>query len=429
MSDAGLQIALAQLIDGGVTSYHVATLLEARLRELGMVPLGPGNAVEGASGTIVRFRGAVAAVLPGRNAAPEAAPLVLAAHTDSPGLVLKLHSATVCPGGYRIPVELYGSPILSTWFDRDLAVAGRAVATEARDTVLEIRSRTPVGIIPSLASHLTPRSDRGREPDPQRDLALLVPDPDPNGDDAPRAVTDRLLRASGVDPASIAAVELQLVPDTPSRFIGDRAPFVVAARLDNLLGCFVNLEVMRRVRETATRPVVALFLDNEEIGSLTASGARGSLFADLVRRLSGGARDEGGFPGGRLLKGLLVSNDAAHALNPNRPDSHDPGYAPHPGKGPAVKLSAAGRYAGDLTAVALMEHAARVASQPLQYYRVRSDRVSGSTVGPMLAAELGMSAVDFGLPILAMHSVRETGSMADVVSAIELLTTLVREEW
>ncbi|MEO8749673.1 MAG: M18 family aminopeptidase, partial [Allobranchiibius sp.] len=38
---------------------------------------------------------------------------------------------------------------------------------------------------------------------------------------------------------------------------------------------------------------------------------------------------------------------------------------------------------------------------------VRSDLPCGSTVGPVTAAGLGVSTVDFGAPMLSMHSVRE----------------------
>jgi aspartyl aminopeptidase len=65
------------------------------------------------------------------------------------------------------------------------------------------------------------------------------------------------------------------------------------------------------------------------------------------------------------------------------------------------------KYATDSLGAAAFALACAQAGVPMQRYVVRSDLRSGSTVGPMTAALTGGTTVDFGAPVLSMHSSRE----------------------
>ncbi len=51
----------------------------------------------------------------------------------------------------------------------------------------------------------------------------------------------------------------------------------------------------------------------------------------------------------------------------------------------------------------------------------------GSTVGPAMAARLGLPGVDVGVPMLAMHSTRETCALSDISDMTDILAAFFGE--
>jgi len=191
--------------------------------------------------------------------------------------------------------------------------------------------------------------------------------------------------------------------------------FVSSGRLDDLGCTHASVSALCAVAgEPAPQHVSTLVLfDNEEIGSVSATGARGAWLGRQLERsvlARGGTRDD--FL--RAVAGSVhVSADMSHATHPNYPDRHEPEHQIALNGGPIVKVSANVLYATDAKTHAAFLLAAEQAEVPVQYFVNRSGVRSGSTIGPYVAAGLAMPTVDVGNPALAMHSARELCGAAD----------------
>ncbi|MFW5826655.1 MAG: M18 family aminopeptidase [Alkalispirochaeta sp.] len=418
---------IIRFLDEGVSSYHVARSVADRLRESGFRRLSLGDTWQVTEGDAVFLEqgGSVVALRIGSAPMVSHGMVILAAHTDSPGLQMKPHSATFADGLVQVPVEVYGAPILASWMDRELTIAGQIVVRDKLSgtvrTVL-IAGKRPMAVIPNLAIHLNREVNEGAVYNRQDHLkALMAPgSSDGREDGQPQTETDarnwiyrRVAELAGVTPEEIIDTELFLVPIEPARLVGDGG-LIVSPRIDNVAGTYSVVQAITHQASPVPHTQGAVFFNHEEIGSATNVGAAGALLESVLRRVVTAVTGEGATFDQVLARSLLVSNDAAHARHPNYADKHDPGYAPVLGGGPVIKKSAIWRYVGDLAAAGWFATVCEEADVPVQYLQNRSDIRAGSTIGPAVAARLGLRGLDVGIPMLAMHSARETASTVDV---------------
>lgn len=413
-----------QFLDTGVTSIHVARRIEQALMETGgkALPSDDGPSFRGSGdrfpqpGDMVVHRcdGTVYALRYGTAGAARAGMVILAAHTDSPGLQLKHRAVQTGDSMVRIPVEVYGGPILATWLDRDLAIAGR-VGTPSG--VHELFIPRPLGVIPNLAIHLNREVNEKLTYNRQDHLQFLA---GPFQEPQTSWLMDTVGEYLGIDPGDILDAELHLV----SRETAAATPsgMICSPRLDNLAGCYTILEAFRQA-PAAPHTQVAVWYDHEEIGSTTAFGAASAGLEQFLRRALGMHRNgESASLEEVLPRTVLLSNDAAHARHPNYPDRHDGGYAPVLRGGPVIKKSAVRRYASELPVTTWFHQCCVTAGVPVQYLQNRSDLAAGSTIGPAVASRLAIRSADIGIPLLAMHSIRETAAWEDVQFLTAALT-------
>jgi aspartyl aminopeptidase len=215
----------------------------------------------------------------------------------------------------------------------------------------------------------------------------------------------------------------------PAALLGADDELVSSARLDNLLSCWAATQALvasASGEPGAGVPVVCLF-DHEEIGSTSATGAAGTILPTVLERVSLAAgRDRAGHL--RSLAGsYCVSADGAHATHPNYPERHEPGHTIALGGGPVVKVNANVRYATDAPGAARFQLAAERAGVPVQHFVTRTDLACGSTIGPVTAAQLGITTVDVGVAQLSMHSARELCGAADPPRLVAALTEVLSE--
>lgn len=431
---------VVRFLDGGVSSFHVSRSIATRLEESGFrrLSLGEQWSITPGEAVYVEQGGSVVALRAGSDPVVSRGMVLLAAHTDSPGLQLKPHSAEFVDGLVQVPVEVYGGPILSSWLDRDLTVAGRIVIHDDQGTLRTglVAGKRPMAIIPNLAIHLNRDVNEGFAYNRQDHLkALLGPanspaavpaaaDPATPSGSAESWIRHMVGELAGIDPESIVDTELFLVPTEPANLLGTGG-LIASPRIDNLAGTFSVLQAIADASLTAPHTQGAVFFNHEEIGSATNVGAAGALLETVLRRTVAALTGDGADLDRVLARSVLVSNDAAHARHPNFADKHDAGYAPVLGGGPVIKKSAIWRYVGDLSAAAWFAAVCHKVEVPVQYLQNRSDIRAGSTIGPAVASRLGLRGLDVGIPMLAMHSVRETASVTDVDAMIRVLRALL----
>jgi len=226
-------------------------------------------------------------------------------------------------------------------------------------------------------------------------------------------------------PDQIIDFELCLADTQPAVIGGLREEFVFGARLDNLVGSFTAidglLESLKDGTSIANDPnirIVACF-DNEECGSESAQGAMSSMFEWVLRRLTGDKAPECKFEEA-IPKSFVISADQAHALHPNYKGKYDDNNSAAFHKGVVVKINANQRYATTAVTHAILKEVAAKAEVQLQPYVVRNDGPCGTTVGPIISSKLGLQTVDVGMPMLAMHSIREMCCISGIEQAVQL---------
>ncbi len=424
---------IIRFLDTGLTSTHVAREISAKLTEAGSRELNDSSADHISPGDVVHVvsGGSVAAFHAGDAPGERAAAVIAAAHTDSPGMLMKERSAELVDGFLQIPVEVYGGPIIATWIDRELMIAGHVALRGGDDgpgEIVSFSSRRAWGVIPNLAIHFNREMNDSLSYNRQDHLKVLIPASSHQSEgENDGATIFRHLIAEEMDVSADAIIDMELfvLPAASASAVGPGGEMLVSGRIDNLAGCISVLDgFLESARTRTSHGKVALFFDHEEIGSTTSTGAAGNLAMQGVRRFLRALYGPSVGVDATLRRSVLISNDCAHARHPNYRDKHDGGYAPRIGGGPVIKKSAIRRYATDLAVAAWFASACERAGFAPQYLQNRSDIPAGSTIGPAVASRLTVPGVDVGVPMLAMHSARETASVSDIEGMARVLADL-----
>lgn len=354
---------------------------------------------------------------------------IISAHSDSPGFRIKPNAEIAAAGGtLKLNTEVYGGPILYTWFDRPLSMAGRVILRGIDPLHPEsrlVRFDRPLLTIPHLAIHFNRQVNDGNKLSKQKDmlpvLAMISEKAEANG-----YLLDMLADQLGVDKADILDFDMSLYDTTPACLVGANDEFVTSGRLDDLSMVHAATTALLESESVDMTQVVAIF-DNEETGSGTKQGAASPELDYLLRRINlalGGSEED-------YLRAVsnsfMVSADNAHGIHPNYPEKQDPTNHPALGGGPVIKINANCKYMTDADSAAVFRTVCETADVPYQYFVNHSDVAGGSTLGNILTSQIALRGVDMGAALWAMHSVRETASAIDheyVIAAFKTFLTI-----
>ena len=395
---------LARFITASPSSYHAVAEAARRLSDAGFTGLDetqpwPDAAGASAKHFVVRD-GAIVAWIQPAGAGPTTGFRILGSHTDSPGFKLKPKPTIAAHGWLQAGVEVYGGPLLNSWLDRELELAGRLVT---RDGTEHLVRTGPFLRIPQLAVHLDRAVNESLTLDRQRHLTPVFGVGD--GDHAD--LLGHLAALAGVDAADVAGYDLlTAATETPAVFGLDGA-FFAAGRLDNLSSVHAGLRALLATSDDTDQISVLAAFDHEELGSASRSGANGPLLADILTRIGDGLGATVSQRAQAFAASWCLSADAGHAVHPNYPERHDPVNAPTIDGGPLLKINANQRYATDAVGAALWARACERAGVRYQEFVSNNDVPCGSTIGPLTATRLGIRTLDVGIPLLSMHSARE----------------------
>ena len=355
---------------------------------------------------------------------------MICAHCDSPTFRVKPNAEMDCEGGIvKLNTEVYGGPIMSTWFDRPLILAGRVIVKGddvMRPKTLLLHVKRPLLQISNLAIHFNRQVNDGVKLSRQKDVLPIlgiINDEMEKGNLLMNVITDEL----NVKKEDILDFDLYLADATPACTFGAHGEFISSGRLDDLSMCWAGVEAMLAASSEVpdTTRVLALF-DNEETGSQTKQGAGSPFLSYMLKRvaLAQGGTEEAYYQA--VERAFMISADNAHAWHPNYGEKYDPTNHPMLGGGPVIKFNAAQKYASDAASAAIFASICEKAGVPCQRFVNHSDVAGGSTLGNILASSVPLQGVDMGNAILAMHSCRETGSVIDHEYAVKAFTQFYR---
>jgi len=349
---------------------------------------------------------------------------MICAHCDSPTFRIKPNAEMTGEGGIvKLNTEVYGGPIMSTWFDRPLTIAGRVIVKgedELNPKTLLLHVKRPLLQISNLAIHFNREVNDGVKLSKQKDMLPIL-----------GIVTSELERGNmlmnvicselHIKSENILDFDIYLADATPACTFGVHDEFLSSGRLDDLSMCFAGLEAMINSETTDMTKVLAIF-DNEETGSQTKQGAGSPFLSMMLKRiaLAQSGTEEAFYQA--VERAFMISADNAHAWHPNYSEKYDPTNHPVLGGGPVIKFNAAQKYASDAVSAAVFAEICREAGVPCQRFVNHSDVAGGSTLGNILASSIPVRGVDMGNAILAMHSCRETGSTADHIYCVKAFT-------
>ena len=419
---------LLDFLDASPVNFLAARNIASQLEQAGYRKLDPrepiGPVKAGDKLYVTKNDSSVYAFHIGSQPMAEAGFRMICAHCDSPTFRIKPNAEMLCEGGIvKLNTEVYGGPIMSTWFDRPLTIAGRVIVrgeNALSPTTLLLHVKRPLLQISNLASHFNRQVNDGVKLSKQKDMLPIL-----------GIISDQLERGNllmkiscgelNIKPADVLDFDLYLADATPACTFGVHDEFLSSGRLDDLSMCFAGLEAMIDTNTTEATKVLAIF-DNEETGSQTKQGAGSPFLAMMLQRIASAQSGSAEAWYQAIERAFMISADNAHAWHPNYSEKYDPTNHPVLGGGPVIKFNAAQKYASDAVSAAVFAEICREAGVPCQRFVNHSDVAGGSTLGNILASSIPLRGVDMGNAILAMHSCRETGSVADHLYTVKAFT-------
>lgn len=419
--------ALLDFIDASPSPWHAVLSMQRQLAEWRFVRLYETESWSlkpGGRYYVIRDDSSIIMFVCGGRPLLETGYKIIGAHTDSPGLRLKPNAAHASGGMVRVGVEVYGGPILATFTDRDLSLAGRiSFCNEQGDIETRLLAvERPLLRLPNLAIHMNRSvNEEGLKLNKQNELPLLLSVA--IADQAPQRLLNEVLQQTcGMELERILSWELNVYDTQPGDFWGADQEFYADSQLDNLASCHAGLcALLHESVLQAETTLVCAFFDHEEIGSETCKGADGSFLPDMLERIALASGLDHQAYRQALARSFLISADMAHAYQPNFPNAYEPEHQVWVNKGPVIKVNANHRYASSSVSEAMFAGWCEQAGVSYQKYAHRTDIPCGSTIGPMTSAKLGIRTVDVGNPIWAMHSTRESGGVLDHEAMIRAL--------
>ncbi|MFF3612533.1 M18 family aminopeptidase [Streptomyces sp. NPDC002580] len=404
--DRGHTDDLMSFLTASPTPYHAVATAAERLEKAGFRQVAETDAWDGTSGGKYVLRGgAIVAWYVPEGAEPHTPFRIVGAHTDSPNLRVKPLPDTGAHGWRQVAVEIYGGPLLNSWLDRDLGLAGRLSLRDGTTRLVNI-DRALLRV-PQLAIHLDRSvSAEGLKLDKQRHLQPVWGLGDPREGD----LISFLEEESGLPAGEVTGWDLMTHSIERPSYLGRDKELLAGPRMDNLLSVHAGTAALAAVATADAGlsyiPVLAAF-DHEENGSQSDTGADGPLLGGVLERsvfARGGSYEDRA----RAFAGTVcLSCDTGHAVHPNYAERHDPTHHPRAGGGPILKVNVNNRYATDGSGRAVFAAACEKAGVPFQSFVSNNSMPCGTTIGPITAARHGIKTVDIGVAILSMHSARE----------------------
>lgn len=418
---------LMAFMDASVMNFFAVATISERLDCAGFTALDmrqPWTLQRGGKYYLTKNGSAIFAFVVGNGEAYDGYKII-SAHSDSPGFRLKPNCEMLSDGRMlRLNTEVYGGPILYTWFDRPLSLAGRVILRSEDPINPEtklVKFDEPLLTIPHLAIHFNRAVNEGNPLSKQKDM-LPIMGHLPEGSEPKGFITRMIADKLNVNAGDILDYDISLYDTTSASIVGLDKAFITSGRLDDLSMAHAAMTALLESKAEASQTRIMAIFDNEETGSGTKQGAASPMLDYIIRRINlalGGSEED---YLRAIASSFMVSADNAHGVHPNYVEKQDPTNHPVLGEGPAIKINANCKYMTDADSAAVFRSVCEQARVPYQYFVNHSDVAGGSTLGNILTSQIALRGVDMGAPLWAMHSARETASTADHEFTISAFT-------
>ena len=415
--------SLLQFMDASVCNFLAVDTIKQMLSKNGYVEKRieqPLQCQPGDKFFVTKNDSAIFAIKIGSRPISETGFKIITAHSDSPCFRIKPHPEMLSGDRLvRLNTEVYGGPILYTWFDRPLSLAGRVILrgeSALKPVTRLLKIDEPILMIPHLAIHFNRSVNEGNALSKQKDmlpiLTRISESLSANG-----LLVNYIAKSLNVAVDDILDFDLFLYNTQPATLTGLNKEFVMSGRLDDLSMAHAAITAIIEATDDEATCISAIF-DNEETGSGTKQGAHSPVLSNLLRRIAEcqGVNYDGFCQA--VGRSFMISADNAHAFHPNYAEKYDPTNHPALGGGPVIKINANCKYMTDAHSAAIFKSLCDEAGAPCQYFVNHSDVAGGSTLGNIFTGQLDIEGVDVGNPLLAMHSACETGSTDDHINMI-----------
>ncbi|ACZ00867.1 M18 family aminopeptidase [Streptobacillus moniliformis] len=416
---------MIEFIDDSPSTYHVVGNCSTILLENNFERLEPTSKWElkkGGKYFIKRSNSSIVAFTIGEKLDVNKGFKIFGSHTDSPGFRIKPNPEMTVNGLIRLNTEVYGGPILSTWFDRPLSVAGRVIIKTDdifRPKTIKVKIDEPVLIIPNLAIHQNREVNNGIKIDKQNDILPIIGLVNENFEKDGYLI-DLISKKCNIKKEDILDFDLYVYATEKGSLVGVNQEFVSAPKLDNLVSVYSGLLGLVEAENANNQINVFVGFDNEEIGSATKQGADSNYLSNILERIIYSLGMDRNTFLTMLSSSFILSADGAHAAHPAYLGKSDPTNLGKINNGVQLKISANQRYTSDGFSIAVVKQIIEGTDIKIQFFVNQSNEIGGSTIGPISSTHLDIDSIDLGVPMLAMHSVRELCGVRDLFYLKEL---------
>ena len=412
---------LFEYLKSGTSAFHVIDHSRKVLTAAGFQELklkSPWNLEKGGRYFCVPFDTTLYAFTVGADCDLSNGIHIGGAHTDFPAIKIKPNPEIFSHGYMQLNTEVYGGPILNTFFDRPLSLAGKVVTRGERyDKPIShlVDFKAPVLYLPNLAIHMNREvNDKGAPIDNQKHLLPLL---GTVGDQLNKDTTfvELLANQLDVDAKDILDYDLCIYALDEPKLVGITEEFISAPRLDDITSCCALIHGLIESQNTDRVNLVCLF-DNEEVGSLSKQGADSTLASVIIQKIWQTFGKNAVDCMADISDGMMISVDVAHAYHPNYPAPQDITNYPITNQGFILKTASNQSYAWDPEILGALIDLCDRKEIPVQRFVKQSNTKGGGTIASVISSHLPMRTADLGVGLLAMHSACEMMGLKDQVA-------------
>ena len=370
----------------------------------------------------------------------------IVSHIDSPRLDLKQNPLYEELELAYMKTHYYGGIKKYQWASIPLALHGVVVLSngEKVKVVIGEHEDDPVFTVPDILPHLDRKvqGDRtAREVIKGEELQIIVGsipttiNDEEIKDSVKYAILEKLNDIYGIVEEDFISAELELVPSQKAKDVGLDRSLIGAYGQDDRICAYTSLRAILDIQDVPERTAVCFLADKEETGSDGSTGLQSDFIdyftADMIFKTKRIYSDL--YLKETLWNSKALSSDVNAGIDPIFKSVHDEQNAPKLGYGVVIVkyTGSGGKYGTNDADAEYVGEIRKMLNDNGVLWQTgmlgKVDEGGGGTVAKYLAKK-GISTIDIGPALLAMHSPFEISSKLDVFETYRAYKAFYRGE-